>query len=79
MLKQQQVLGIIIDFCRHQESLVIRAMAQVTTRRAEQADKDRRTAMGQWGTEDGTAHRSRRLGRDPFGMGNIEDTARRFE
>lgn len=28
-----QVLGIIIDFCRHQESLVIRAMAEVTTRR----------------------------------------------
>ncbi|CAN0517531.1 unnamed protein product, partial [Ectocarpus sp. 8 AP-2014] len=29
--------------------------------------------------EDGTAQGGRRLGRDPFGMGNIEDTARRFE
>ncbi|CAM9640192.1 unnamed protein product [Ectocarpus fasciculatus] len=77
--KVEEVLGIIIDFCRHQESLVIRAMAEVTTRRAEQADKDRRTAMGQWGTEDGTAQGGRRLGRDPFGMGNIDDTARRFE
>lgn len=35
--------------------------------------------MGQWGTEDNTAQGGRRLGRDPFGMGNIEDTARRFE
>ncbi|CAN0449677.1 unnamed protein product, partial [Ectocarpus sp. 8 AP-2014] len=26
-------ISIIIDFCRHQESLVIRAMAEVTTRR----------------------------------------------
>ena len=29
----EQVLSIIIDFCRHQESLIIRAMAEVTTKR----------------------------------------------
>ncbi|CAN0474094.1 unnamed protein product, partial [Ectocarpus sp. 8 AP-2014] len=28
------------------------------------ADKDRRTAMGQWGAEDGTAQGGRRLGRN---------------
>eukprot|EP00903_Cladosiphon_okamuranus_P012519 g11722.t2 len=79
--KVHEVLGIIIDFCRHQESLVIRAMAEVTTRRAEQADKERRTARGQWGTEDGTSSQrgGRRQGRDPFGMSIIHETARRYE
>lgn len=28
-----QVLSIIVEFCSHQESLVIRAMAEVTTQR----------------------------------------------
>ncbi|CAM9365158.1 unnamed protein product, partial [Hapterophycus canaliculatus] len=31
--KLKEVLGTIVDFCRHQESLVVRAMAEVTTRR----------------------------------------------
>eukprot|EP00752_Nemacystus_decipiens_P006417 g5780.t2 len=78
--KVYEVLGIIIDFCRHQENLVIRAMAEVTTRRAEQAEKERRTARGQWGTEDDSSSRGgRRLGRDPFGMSIIHETARRYE
>lgn len=29
----EQVLSIIVEFCSHQESLVIRAMAEVTTKR----------------------------------------------
>ncbi|CAM9606481.1 unnamed protein product [Scytosiphon promiscuus] len=77
--KLEEVLNTIVDFCRHQEILVVRAMAEVTTRRAEQADKERRTARGRWGTEGETPHGRGRLGRDPFGMGNIEDTARRYE
>ncbi|CAM9311005.1 unnamed protein product [Laminaria digitata] len=77
--KLEEVLSIIIDFCRHQESLVIRAMAEVTTKRAEEEEKEQRTARGQWGSEGDSLGAGRTSGRDPFGMASIDDTARRYE
>lgn len=47
--------------------------------RAEQDEMELRTSRGQWGTEGEPTAGRRKLGRDPFGMGNIEDTARRYE
>eukprot|EP00904_Undaria_pinnatifida_P002799 jgi/Undpi1/1251/HiC_scaffold_108.g14165.m1 len=78
-LSDHHVLSIIIDFCRHQESLVTRAMAEVAVKKAEEVDREQRTARGQWGSEGDPNGARRPSGLDPYGMASVDHTAKRYE
>ena len=51
----------------------------LSAHRAEEEEKQQRTARGQWGSEGDSFDAGRTSGRDPFGMASIDDTARRYE
>lgn len=55
------------------------AACSLSAHRAEEEDKEQRTARGQWGSEGDSVGAGRTAGRDPFGMASIDDTARRYE
>ncbi|CAM9222888.1 unnamed protein product [Discosporangium mesarthrocarpum] len=73
-----QALSTMVEFCSLQEGLIIRALAEVTTRRAEAEEVEHQTSRGQWGTHIGGRGRRGWMG-DSFGVAKIEETAQQYQ
>jgi gamma-tubulin complex component 3 len=84
MQQLNSLLDSIIQFCAHQEVLIVKAMAEMAARREEASNVEKNTKQGRWGTELGVKRREdlfEEAGHIPMGrfdiaaMAKIEDTA----
>ncbi|KAG5179865.1 Spc98 family-domain-containing protein [Tribonema minus] len=81
LLKLHEVLRSIIDYCAHQETMLIQALAEVAANREESANAARRTAAGGWGLEVGAERYlyPKGAGVQERTLAHLAETGRRYE
>ncbi|CAM9387478.1 unnamed protein product [Chrysoparadoxa australica] len=79
MQQLNRTLDVVLQFCSHQEVLMVKAVAEMAARREEEFEKQQRTEAGEWGITADTV--PKRLGDDAFDrnvLTRIEEIAEAF-